>query len=194
MEQQILADLEQAQQALQKAKAFLSSRMPFQGGLRISGLEIVARDKDGNITGTVKRDALATKQFAQLVQLGILATNETIKDTGGTSNSETTAATTGSAPTVVAGTSGTAATVSDFVLGTQTESQAGTINAYSGSGSSGSFTVTATITAGAARAYQEVGLVVTVNAHTYLICRDTFTTLNVSSGGTLSVTYTLTFS
>lgn len=194
MEQQILADLEQAQEALQKAKAFLTGKLPFQGGLRITGLEIVARDKDGNITGTVKRDALATKQFAQLNQLGMFATNQTIKDTGGVSNSETTAATTGSSPTIAAGTTGTTAAVTDFALGAETETVAATINAYSGSGTSGSFTITGTITAGAARAYAEVGIKVTVNAHVYLVCHDTFSVLNVSSGGTLAVTYTLSYS
>lgn len=164
----------------------------FQGGARV-GLRIEARDADGTLVGLIQRDALATQQFAQLVQLNILDTAETIKDTGGTTHSEAvnTAAT---APTISAGTTGTAATVTDNALGAETETVAATINAYSGSGSSGSFTVTGTITATAARAYQEVGLKVTVNSHVYLICHDTFSTLNVSSGGTLAVSYTLTFS
>ncbi len=88
----------------------------------------------------------------------------------------------------------TAATVIDNALGAQTETQSATINAWSGTGSSGTFTVTATITAGADRAYAEVGLRVTVNAHLYLICRDVFSVLNVSNTGTLAVTYTFNFS
>lgn len=185
------ACLKRAQQFLDEHKR--AGQVPFQGGLRITGLEIVARDQDGNETGRITRDALATKQFAQLVQLNILDTAETVTDTTGTGNALTVnnAAT---APTIAAGTGTTAATVTDHVLQTQTETVAATINAYSGSGSSGNFTVTGTITAGANRAYAEVGLLVTVNTKTYLICHDSFSTLNVSSSGTLSVTYTLSFS
>lgn len=178
---------------LTRAAEILGLKKPgYQGGVRV-GLRIEARDADGKLIGIVERDALATQQFAQLIQLNILDTAESIKDTGGTSHSESvnTAAT---APTIDAGTTGTAATVTDNALGTETETVAATINAYSGSGSSGSFTVTGTITAGANRAYQEVGLKVTVNTHVYLICHDTFSTLNVSSGGTLAVTYTITLS
>lgn len=140
-----------------------------------------------------KEHDLATKQLGQLIQLNILATNETIKDTSAANNAET-ANTAASAPTILAGTGGSAATVIDNALGTQTETQAATINAWSGTGSSGTFTVTGTITAGADRAYIEVGLRVTVNAHLYLVCRDAFTTLNVSNTGTLATTYTFNFS
>lgn len=157
-------------------------------------MEVVARDAAGNIIGRRKKlHDLATKQFAQLIQLNILNTNETITDTGGTGRSETANAA-ATVPTILAGTGSTAATVTDNALGTQTETVAATINAYSGSGASGNFTVTGTITATADRAYAEVGLRVTVNTHTYLICRDTFPTLNVSNTGTLAVTYTLTMS
>jgi hypothetical protein len=164
----------------------------FPGGVRI-GLKIEHRDADGNLVEVIERDALATKQFAQLVQLNILDTAETVTDTTGTGDalSVNSAAT---APTILAGTGTTAATVTDNAMQTQTESVAATINAYSGSGSSGSFTVIGTVTAGAARAYAEVGLQVTVATKTFLICHDSFSVLNVSNGGTLAVTYTLTFS
>lgn len=190
---QILSELEAALEKARDAIRASKGQFPFQGGLRVTGLKVEARDKDGNVTGVIERDALATKQFAQLAQLNLLASAQTIKDTGGASNSET-ANTAASAPTIAAGTSGTSATVTDFALGAETETQSATINAYSGSGSSGSFTITGTITAGSARAYQEVGLKITVNTHVYLICHDTFSTLNVSSGGTLAVTYTLSWS
>lgn len=181
--------LEKACEALRKCK----EDFRFQGGMKITGLRIVARDSDGNITGEIERDALATKQFAQLVQLNILDTAETITDTTNTGNALTVnnAAT---VPTIAAGTGTTAAAYNDHALQTQTETVAATINAYSGAGVSGSFTVTGTITAGAARAYAEVGLLVTVNAKTYLLCHDVFSVLNVSNGGTLQVTYTLSFS
>ncbi len=139
-------------------------------------------------------DDLCTKQFAQLIQLNLLATNETIKDTAAASNAET-ANTAASSPTILAGTGTTAATVGDFAMQTQTETVAATINAYSGgAGTSGTFTVTGTITATADRAYAEVGLRVTVNSHTYLICHDVFSAKNCSNGGTMAVTYTFTLS
>lgn len=165
----------------------------FQGGMKIKGLRLEARDADGNLTDVIERDAMALAQFAQLVQLNILDTAETVKNTSGTGNAlaVNSAAT---APTILAGTGTTAATVLDDAMQTQTESVAATVNAYSGSGSSGSFTVTGTVTAAAARAYAEVGLQVTVGGNTYLICHDSFSVLNVSSGGTLAVTYTLSFS
>ena len=136
---------------------------------------------------------LATKQFAQFVQALLLNSTQTISDTTATGRSIANATAT-TAPTILAGTTSTAATVTDTALGGQTETIAGTVNAYSGSGSSGSFTVTGTITAGADRAYVEVGLRVTNGGNTFLICRDTFSALNVSNTGTLAVTYTLTFS
>ena len=136
---------------------------------------------------------LATKQFAQFVQALLLNSTQTISDTTATGRSIANATAT-TAPTVLAGTTSTAATVTDTALGGQTDTIAGTVNTYSGSGSSGSYTVTGTITAGADRAYVEVGLRVTNGGNTFLICRDTFSALNVSNTGTLAVTYTLTFS
>ena len=144
--------------------------------------------------GVREKDDLSTQQLAQLVQLNILNTNNTIKDTSNTTHSET-ANTAASSPTILAGTGTTAAAVTDYTLQTQTETVAATIGSISGwSGTSGTFTVTGTITAGANRAYAEVGLRVTVNTHLYLICHDVFSALNVSNGGTLAVTYTFTFS
>jgi len=138
---------------------------------------------------------LATKQFAQFIQANILAASQTIKAEDASTNSIGGAVpTVTSAPTIEAGTTGTAATVVDFALGTQTETVAATVNAYSGSGSSGNFTVTGTIVATADRAYQEVGLRITASTKNYLLCHDTFSTLNVSNTGTLAVTYTITLS
>jgi hypothetical protein len=172
---------------LRTLKRLFSRRKAF-GGIR-GDLRVEARDKGGKLIGVHCKNDLTTKAFAQLIQLGILATAETIRDTSGTSHSETTGATTGSSPTIAAGTSGTSAAFSDYALGTPTETVAATVNALSGN----AFTVTGTITAGSTRAYQEVGITVSVNGHTYLITHDTFSTLNVSSGGTLSVNYTFTF-
>lgn len=140
-----------------------------------------------------KDDDLFTKQFAQFVQALIFNSTQTIADTSNATHSVANASAT-TAPTILAGTSGTAATVTDVALGTQTETVAGTVNAYSGSGASGSFTITGTIVATADRAYQEVGLRVTNGGNSYLVCHDTFSTLNVSNTGTLAVTYTLTWS
>lgn len=163
-----------------------------KGRIRIR-VQLVARDADGNITGERCLDDLATKQLAQFVQALVLASTQTITDTGGTGRSVANASAT-TAPTILAGTGSTAAAYNDTALGTQTETVSGTVNAYSGSGTSGSFTVTGTITAGADRAYAEVGLRCTNGGNTFLLCRDVFSVLNVSNTGTLAVTYTLTFS
>jgi hypothetical protein len=136
---------------------------------------------------------LFTQQYAQLTQLNIFDTAETIRDTSNATHAET-ANTACTAVTIYAGTGSTTVTVTDFALQTPTENVAGTVNAYSGSGASGSFTITGTITAGAARTYAEVGLQVTCNTHLYLVCHDNIGPFTVSSGGTLAVTYTMTYS
>lgn len=143
--------------------------------------------------GVREQGDLGTAQLAEFIQALILATTETITDTGGTGRSIANATAT-SAVTIAAGTGTNAATVTDTNMQTQTETVSGTVNAYSGSGSSGSFTVTGTITAGANRAYAEVGLIITCSTHTFLLCHDSFSVLNVSNGGTLAVTYTFTIS
>lgn len=140
-----------------------------------------------------KEHDLATTQFAKLVQALILNSTQTITDITSTGRSIANASAT-TTPTIAAGTTGTAATVADVALGASTETVAATVNATSGAGSTCTFTVTGTITAGADRAYTEVGLTVVNAAHTFLICRDTFSVLNVSNTGTLAVTYSLSFS
>ena len=163
-------------------------------------LQLVAKDKDGNITGTYcNDDDLFTKQFAQITQLNILDTAESVTDITNTARSLTVNSAS-TAPTIVAGTGTTAAAVTDYVLQTPTAGSSGsasaTINAYSGSGTSGNYTVTATITnsSGSTITYSEVGIEVTISTYTFLITHDVFTGLAVSNSGTLAVTYTLTFS
>jgi hypothetical protein len=135
-----------------------------------------------------KEHDLTTKQFANFIICNLLAGSATITDITNTGRSVA-ANTACTAPTIQAGTTGTAAAFTDYALGAETE----TVSATIGSISSNTFTVTGTITATASRAYQEVGLVVTCSSHTFLITHDTFSTLNVSNGGTLAVTYTFTF-
>lgn len=185
-------------QAFAKIKAAAQSAWPSSGPPG-SQMKVKVRleawsppDKDGvrHLEGVrEKKKDLATKQFAMLIQLNILNTGETIRDTSNATHAES-ANTACTVPTISAGTSGTAAAFADFALGTETETVGAAVNSISGS----AFTVTGTVTAGANRAYQEVGLKVTCNTHIYLICHDTFSTLNVSNGGTLAVTYTITFS
>lgn len=157
-------------------------------------LEVIARDKYGKITGIRQGPAnLLTNAFAAFVQAQILnqAPANTVKDT--TNNARTiTANTTMSALTGAAGTNNTTAAVTDYQLGTETETQATvTVNANPTTGTTqGSFTVTYTITAGADRAYVEVGLKITKQTWVFLITHDVFSVLNVSNGGTLAVTYT----
>ena len=134
-------------------------------------------------------------QFAQIVQLNILDTAVSIKDTSGSSHSET-ANTSSSTIDIHAGTGATAAAYNDHALQTETETVLGTsgtvtVGSATGSGTTSSFTVSGTVTAGASRAYSDVGLSVTINSHVYLLCHDVFTALSVSNGGTLAITYTL---
>jgi hypothetical protein len=139
---------------------------------------------------------LAVNNFAKLVQAAIMGQTTSITDTTSNSRSVTKTVDGGvNTRTGHAGTGATAATVADIAMQTSTENvTAVTINAVTGSGSSGTFTVTYTIVAGAARAYTEVGLVMTTTTTSwlFLITRDTFSVLNVSSGGSLAVTYTFT--
>jgi hypothetical protein len=141
---------------------------------------------------------LLTNVLANLIRAGILGTTTTITDTGGTGRSVTKTLDGGavSASTLIcAGTGGTSATVADTNMQTQTESQANpTINTVSGSGASGTFTVVGTITATADRAYSECGIKIqtTTTSWVFLIAHDSFSVLNVSSSGTLQITYTFT--
>lgn len=166
---------------------------PGRGQIKIK-LDVRGYDPDGTLVGhECKDDDLATKQFAQVVMALVFASTQTIADTSASTHSVANNTAT-SAVTVLAGTTGTAATVLDTALGAQTETGTTTVNAYSGSGSSGTFTITSTVTATADRAYQEVGLRITIGGNLYLLCHDTFSTVNVSNTGTLAVTYTITFS
>jgi len=141
---------------------------------------------------------LLTNQFAGFVRAGIFGTTTTVTDTTPTGRSITNALNGGvvAASTLInAGTGATAATVADTNLQTQTESIANpTVNAITGTGSSGTFTVVGTITATADRAYTECGIRITTTTNTwnFQIARDTYTTLNVSNTGTLAVTYSVT--
>ncbi len=148
---------------------------------------------DGTPSGPayVKEYDLATKQLAQFLMALVFNSTQTISDTGGTGRSIANA-TAVTAPTVLAGTGSTSATVSDTALGTQTETVAGTVTSYSAGTTTGTFTITGTITAGADRAYAEIGCRVTSGGDTFLVCRDVISTTNVSNTGTLAVTYTFT--
>jgi hypothetical protein len=140
---------------------------------------------------------LLTNVYAKLVQAGLLGTAQTITDTGSTGRAVTNALNGGivAASTLLcAGTGATAATVADVNMQTQTESVANpTVNAVSGSGSTGTYTITGTITATADRAYVESGIKVqtTTNSWVFLLAHDSFAALNVSSTGTLSLTYSI---
>lgn len=159
------------------------------------------------LVGVYDSPDLATKQFAQWVQVAMLNTAQTITNTSGTGIAVT-AGSISKTPLVVAGTGAGTAAVTDtalFTIGTGgsytaaagSGSVAASINAYSGSGTSGSFTITGTITnsSGGTLNYTEVGVSVTDSAvvNAYLVAHDTFSTLAVSNNGTLSVTYTATF-
>ena len=158
-------------------------------------LNVKAYDPQGNLTG--ERDGpanLLTNQFAAFVQYFVLG--NTSLNTNPKRLSDGAATAVSGANTAClgrAGTTNTAAAVTDTALGAQTETASATVNANPTTGTtSGTFTVTFTITATADRAYVEVGLGITNNTNLYLLCHDIFSVLNVANTGTLAVTYTFT--
>ena len=176
-----------------KVEAFAPCKNPLH---RIAGVQCDCPREEKELIGVREGPTnLCTNAFAAFVQSGILSTApaNTVPDTGNTartlSKEQAHTALTGRA-----GTSSTAAAVTDYHLITETETQASvTVNANPTTGTtSGTFTVTFTITAGADRLYTEVGLTVVQQTWTFLITRDVFTGLNVSNTGTLAVTYTFT--
>lgn len=174
--------------------------LPSLGGKAQVKLELVARDGNGNITGTYcNQEDLITQQWALWVGNNIFGVAQSIKDTTGTSRSETAWATL-SALSILAGIGTTAASVTDTALQTATAGSSGscvgTLGTISeGSGTSGSFTVIGTITnsSGSTVNYTELGIVLSdANAHVFLFTHDVFTAVPVSNTGTLAITYTIT--
>jgi hypothetical protein len=156
--------------------------------------KLVARDRNGRVTG-VRYSDMAVIGLAQFIQANILATAETIKDTGGTNRSISANTSTGTLRVVV-GTTGTAPTFTDNALGAQSAGTSGymsaTVNAISGS----QFTVTGTITnsSGNSITYAEMGETLVAATYTFLLSHSTFTGLPVSNGGQLACTDTWSFS
>jgi hypothetical protein len=181
-----------------------TDEVPQMGGRTGLKLELVARDGDGNITGTYcNENDLITQQFAQFAILNIfnqLATL-TVTDTTNTARSIVGTPATITALTIVGGTGATAASVTDYVIQTAASTTgtsstvAATVNwVVESSGVSGSFTITGTFTntSGSTITYSELALYVTNAAHLFAITHDVFTGVAVSNTGTLAITYTLT--
>ena len=164
---------------------------------------------EGGIIGVYDNPAdISVKALAQLMQVNILALSGQSITNVSNSSQAISVADVPSAPFIVAGLTGTAATFADYALGDGTSNtnyhanssyaQAATVNAIA----SNTFTVTATITnsSGGNLLYKEIGLAVTVT-HTaspyyFLLCHDQVNSgsgYTVSNSGTLSVTYTGTF-
>lgn len=144
--------------------------------------------------GVVEKGDICLKQLLQVLQLNILATNNTIKDTSGSTHAETANTASGTIK-VAAGTGVTSPAWDDFKLvGPADTPGTATIGAISGSGTTSTFSITGSVTASSSRAYTEVGLQVVINSHTYMLLRDTFTTLNVASSGNINITYQISAS
>ena len=151
---------------------------------------------------TVNEHDLQTGQFAQMGMALFFASTQTIRDTSNATHSVAAGAT-ASAPTIVAGIGTTAAAVSDYKLQTPTTDTpagtgaiAATISAATESGTSGSYTITGSLTNGSAAliTYAEIGVQVTIATYIYLLTHDVTTTpfWPVSVGGTLACTITIT--
>ncbi len=142
-----------------------------------------------------------TVQLSNLIAANIFGAAQTsvCKDTGGTATRTVAANSATSAWQIVAGTGGTTAAVTDYVLGTQVANQQGiqtpTVSAVNTS--TDVFTLTANMAAPSSgtTVYKEVGIYVTAATYVFCVARD------YNSGGWsvdtvhyLAVTYTVTIS
>lgn len=143
--------------------------------------------------GVVEKGDICLKQLAQVMQLNLFATGNTIKDTSGSTHVETSNSAS-STIKIAAGTGITSPAWDDFKLAGPADTP-GTaiIGAISGGGTNSTFNITGSVVAGASRAYSEIGLQVVINGHTYMVFRDTFTPLNVASSGQINVVYDIFF-
>jgi len=160
--------------------------------------KVVSKLPDGSPAVYEHDTDLGTTVLLGLLSANLLDTGQNVLDTTGTSRSVS-ANSAVSSPTIVAGTGSTAAAVSDTNLQSQSSGSSGSQAIASVVVSGATITISATITNGSAGtiAYDEVGIVVTVGGHTFLLAHDAPLTggpFNVSVGGTLAVTYTGTVS
>lgn len=172
------------------------------GGVQGVKVLVIGRDADGTETGRYEsgQEDLITQQWAQFCYTNIFGTTGSIIAITGSTIS-TVVWSTLSALTIAAGTGTNAAQVNDHALqtiaGTTAGTCPGTLSAFpaEGAATSGSFTITGTITnnSGGTINYSEIGIEINDNAaHTYLLTHDVFVAVPVSNTGTLSITYTIT--
>lgn len=164
-------------------------------------LQVVSYDANGQERARYCNDEdLITQQWAQFLYTNIFGTAGSIITITGSTVSNSTWGTL-SALTIAAGIGTNAASVTDHALGTVETTTSGTcpgtLSAFpsESSGSSGSFTVTGTITnsTGSTVNYSELGLYINDHlSNTYLLTHDVFTAVPVSNTGTLAITYTIT--
>lgn len=170
-----------------------------KGKLKVA-IRVSVKDKNTNEESQVWTDEhdIGTVQQTQIFEAQLLNKTQTtaVKDITGTAETVS-ANSTISAVDVVAGTGGTTAAVTDYVLGAQSSdgqgSQAATVNAVSTS--TGVFTVTANMSAPSSGTivYHEVGITITIGSYTFLITRDyNGTGWSVDTTHYLAVTYTIT--
>jgi hypothetical protein len=169
-------------------------------------LNLVCRDADGKVTSTFDKECdmtlLQSAQFFVVSQLNVSGLS--FKDTSGASHAQTAQVLAGT-PAIAFGTNGTAATWSDYVIGTSaggaTNPVGASVTAIVAGGASGTFTVTATwnnTTAGTVT-ITELALYITTTAgmasnSTFAITHDVFTGQAVSASGTAAATLTYTWS
>jgi hypothetical protein len=141
---------------------------------------------------------LGTTVLLGIFSCNVIGTGQTVNDTTATGRALA-ANSAVSAASVVAGTGSTPAAVGDTNLQAQSASTSGVQAITSCVVSGSTITIVGTITngSGSTIAYDEVGLIVTVGGHTFLLAHDAPLTggpFNVSNGGTLQITYTGTIS
>jgi hypothetical protein len=163
-------------------------------------LQLTVTNPDGSRLYYDNPDDITLLQLAQMTQSGFMAlTGQTIKETGGTTQSIT-GAMTSNTPSLEFGTGGTAASFTDYAIQTAaggTNPVTATVTAIT----SNTFTVTGTWnnTTGISVTISEVAMYATsltgVSSNkTYALTHDQFTGVVVSNGGTAAATLTFTWS
>lgn len=166
---------------------------------------IVARNADGSLVGEQDFPDISVQALAFFLLSNIFDTATTVPDVTNT-NRSISANTAATAPYIVAGTTGTAPAFTNYALGDGTTNtnyhsngnyaEAATVTATL---SSNTCTIAATITnaSGSNITYKEVGMAITAGGNYFLVTHDQVnsgTGYVVSNSGTLSITYTGTFS
>jgi hypothetical protein len=179
-------------------KLFNKSKAGY-GAIKLT-VEVAVVDKVSGERSQVKKKVcdVGTVQFMNLIAANVFASAQTsvCKDTGATATRSVPANSACTTIQVVAGTAGTTAAVTDYMLTTQSASTQGAQTAVIGTvnTSTGVMLITANMAApGSTIVYKEIGIYLTANAFIFCVARDyNGSGWSVDTSHYLAVTYTLT--